>query len=143
MSDKFRRIKNVLWVILFANILVALLKIIIGTKIKSSSMTADGFHSLTDGTSNIIGIVGIGLALKPKDFFDDGAKLIEFSGKLCFFLTSFHYICSRYSFRNNSILKYWSFFSRKLFVSTTDNSASGKSFMSAQRMFPSTEFFLP
>ncbi|MBN2838110.1 MAG: cation transporter [Fusobacteriaceae bacterium] len=67
MTDKFRKIKSVLWIILFANIVVALLKIVIGTKIKSSSMTADGFHSLTDGTSNIIGIVGIGLALKPKD----------------------------------------------------------------------------
>ena len=30
-------------------------------------MTADGFHSLTDGTSNIIGIIGIGFALKPRD----------------------------------------------------------------------------
>ena len=30
-------------------------------------MTADGFHSLTDGTSNVIGIIGIGFALKPKD----------------------------------------------------------------------------
>lgn len=65
--DRFKEIKSVLWVILFANIFVALLKIIIGNKIKSSSMTADGFHSLTDGTSNIIGIVGIGYALKPKD----------------------------------------------------------------------------
>ena len=67
MSDKFKKIKNVLWIILFANVLVALLKIVIGSKIQSSSMTADGFHSLTDGTSNIIGIIGIGLAVKPKD----------------------------------------------------------------------------
>lgn len=67
MSDKFKKIKNVLWIILFANLFVAFLKIIIGSKIQSSSMTADGFHSLTDGTSNIIGIIGIGLALKPKD----------------------------------------------------------------------------
>ena len=67
MSDKFNKIKSVLWIILFANLFVALLKIIIGNQIKSSSMTADGFHSLTDGTSNIIGIVGISLALKPKD----------------------------------------------------------------------------
>ena len=52
---------------MFANVLVALLKIVIGSKIQSSSMTADGFHSLTDGTSNIIGIIGIGLAVKPKD----------------------------------------------------------------------------
>lgn len=68
MSDnKFREIKKVLWVILFANLFVAILKILIGSKIQSSSMTADGFHSLTDGTSNVIGIIGIGFALKPKD----------------------------------------------------------------------------
>lgn len=66
-QDKFKKIQQVLWIILFANIFVAILKIIIGMKIKSSSMTADGFHSLTDGTSNIIGIVGIGYALKPRD----------------------------------------------------------------------------
>ena len=67
MPNKFNKIKSVLWIILFANIFVALLKIVIGAKIKSSSMTADGFHSLTDGTSNIIGIVGISLALRPRD----------------------------------------------------------------------------
>jgi cation diffusion facilitator family transporter len=30
-------------------------------------MSADGFHSLSDGTSNIIGIIGIRLASQPKD----------------------------------------------------------------------------
>jgi cation diffusion facilitator family transporter len=30
-------------------------------------MTADGFHSLADGTSNIIGLIGITLACKPPD----------------------------------------------------------------------------
>jgi cation diffusion facilitator family transporter len=30
-------------------------------------MTADGFHSLSDGASNIIGLVGIRLASQPKD----------------------------------------------------------------------------
>lgn len=68
MSDnKFNEIKKVLWVILWANLFVAILKIVIGTSIQSASMTADGFHSLTDGTSNVIGIIGIGFALKPKD----------------------------------------------------------------------------
>lgn len=65
--NKFKEIKKVLWIILFANLFVAILKMVIGAKIQSSSMTADGFHSLTDGTSNIIGIIGIGFALKPKD----------------------------------------------------------------------------
>lgn len=52
---------------MFANIVVAIAKIIIGTFINSSSMTADGFHSITDGSSNIIGLIGIGLASKPVD----------------------------------------------------------------------------
>lgn len=67
VSDNYRKIKQVLWIILFANLGVALLKIIIGGLIKSTSMSADGFHSLTDGSSNIIGLIGIGLASKPVD----------------------------------------------------------------------------
>lgn len=65
--ENFKKIKQVLWIILFANFGVALLKIIIGTAINSSSMTADGFHSLSDGSSNIIGLIGITLASKPID----------------------------------------------------------------------------
>lgn len=65
--DNFRKIKKVLWIIMFANIVVAIAKIITGTIINSSSMTADGFHSVTDGSSNIIGLIGIGIAAKPID----------------------------------------------------------------------------
>lgn len=63
----YKKVKEVLWVILFANFVVALLKIAIGMMIKSASMTADGFHSLSDGSSNIVGLIGISLASKPKD----------------------------------------------------------------------------
>lgn len=65
--DNYKKVKQVLWIILFANLGVALLKIIIGGMIKSTSMTADGFHSLSDGSSNIVGIIGITLASKPID----------------------------------------------------------------------------
>jgi cation diffusion facilitator family transporter len=65
--ENFRKIKQVLWIILFANLGVAVLKIVIGSIIKSTSMTADGFHSLTDGTSNVIGLIGINFASKPVD----------------------------------------------------------------------------
>ncbi|HBG5345654.1 TPA: cation transporter [Clostridioides difficile] len=65
--DNYKKVKQVLWIILFANFLVALLKIIIGNQIKSYSMTADGFHSLSDGASNIVGLIGIFFASKPKD----------------------------------------------------------------------------
>jgi cation diffusion facilitator family transporter len=57
----------VLWIILFANLSVAFLKIVIGSIIKSTSMTADGFHSLADGSSNIVGLIGIQFASKPID----------------------------------------------------------------------------
>ncbi|NMB28065.1 MAG: cation transporter [Tissierellia bacterium] len=67
MNNNFNKVKQVLWIILFANLAVAVLKIIIGTIIKSTSMTADGFHSLTDGSSNIVGLIGIQLASKPVD----------------------------------------------------------------------------
>lgn len=66
-ADIYRRVRQVLWIILFANLGVAVLKIAIGTIINSSSMTADGFHSLTDGSSNVVGLIGIRLASKPVD----------------------------------------------------------------------------
>ena len=67
IRDNFKEIKKVLWIIMFANIVVAIAKIIMGIIINSSSMTADGFHSITDGSSNIIGLIGIGVAAKPID----------------------------------------------------------------------------
>lgn len=66
-TDNFKKVKQVLWIILFANLAVAILKIIIGNIIKSASMTADGFHSLTDASSNIVGLIGIQFASKPVD----------------------------------------------------------------------------
>lgn len=66
-EKKFRKIRQVLFLILLANLLVAALKIIIGSIIKSASMTADGFHSLSDGSSNIVGLIGIHYAAKPVD----------------------------------------------------------------------------
>lgn len=66
-KDKFNDIKKVLWIIMFANIAVAIAKIIVGFIINSAGMTADGFHSITDGSSNIIGLIGVGMAAKPID----------------------------------------------------------------------------
>ncbi|MGL6106033.1 cation diffusion facilitator family transporter [Romboutsia sp.] len=65
--NSYKKVKQVLWIILFANFGVALLKIIIGMSIKSASMIADGFHSISDGSSNIVGLIGISIASKPHD----------------------------------------------------------------------------
>lgn len=60
-------VKLILFVTLFLNWLVALAKIVYGVYTNCMSMTADGIHSLTDGASNIIGLIGISIASKPKD----------------------------------------------------------------------------
>ncbi|WP_186429473.1 cation diffusion facilitator family transporter [Clostridium sp. BSD9I1] len=67
MDSNIKRVRNVLLIILFANIFVALIKIMIGSAAKSTGLTADGFHSLSDGASNIVGLIGIWFASKPVD----------------------------------------------------------------------------
>jgi len=57
----------VLWWILLLNILVAAAKLLYGMASRSVGMTADGFHSMFDGTSNVIGLLGMGIASRPAD----------------------------------------------------------------------------
>jgi cation diffusion facilitator family transporter len=64
----YKSIKGVLIKVLLLNWLVALAKIIYGLLTRCASMLADGLHSLADGTSNIIGLVGIRFASQPIDF---------------------------------------------------------------------------
>lgn len=66
-QDYFGQVRRVLWVVLALNWGVAVVKMVVGYLIHSTSMLADGFHSLSDGTSNIIGLVGLGLAAQPVD----------------------------------------------------------------------------
>lgn len=63
----YRPIRRILIIILVLNWAVALAKILYGIFSKCASMTADGFHSLSDGASNIIGLIGINFACQPKD----------------------------------------------------------------------------
>jgi cation diffusion facilitator family transporter len=57
----------VLWITLFCNICVSGAKITYGYFSHSVSITADGFHSMFDGVSNIMGFVGIYFASHPPD----------------------------------------------------------------------------
>jgi cation diffusion facilitator family transporter len=66
-KTNFSRIRFVLIFVLALNWAVAAAKIILGLFTKCQSMTADGFHSLSDGASNIIGLIGITLAGRPTD----------------------------------------------------------------------------
>ena len=66
-SRKTRVTVVVLVVEFFLNILVATLKLIVGFGLGSLSMIADGYHSLLDGASNVIGFVGVVAASRPPD----------------------------------------------------------------------------
>lgn len=65
--ERIRRIRRVLLVILVLNVAVALAKMGWGYVAGSVAMVADGFHSLFDGASNVVGLVGLGLAARPAD----------------------------------------------------------------------------
>ncbi|MDR0880639.1 MAG: cation diffusion facilitator family transporter [Clostridioides sp.] len=67
MSGVYKKVNQVLLWILIANIGVAVMKLVIGKSTGSTSMVADGFHSLSDATSNIIGLIAIYFSSMPKD----------------------------------------------------------------------------
>lgn len=64
---RYRKIRWILIFVLIANLAVAFSKGIVGWRVDSIAMVADAFHSLMDGSSNIIGLIGISLASRPRD----------------------------------------------------------------------------
>lgn len=66
-SNNTRSAIIVLWVVMAMNFAVAIFKIIIGTMANSGSIVADGYHSLSDGSGNIVGIIGLFFAGRPED----------------------------------------------------------------------------
>jgi len=67
LRDHYHKIRTVLLWVLFLNWFVAFAKIFYGLFTHAASITADGFHSLSDGISNIVGLIGIGFAAQPRD----------------------------------------------------------------------------
>lgn len=65
--DRHRGIRNVLLSTLIANFVVATAKLSYGYFTNSIGMISDGFHSLFDGTSNVIGLIGTWVASHPPD----------------------------------------------------------------------------
>jgi cation diffusion facilitator family transporter len=66
-TDRYSRVATVLWRVLVANLLVAIAKIGLGYYSGSVSIISDGFHSLTDSFSNIVGLIGVSVARRPPD----------------------------------------------------------------------------
>ena len=60
-------IKRVLLCVLLLNLVVALAKFVYGTISHSAAMQADGIHSIFDSAGNVVGLIGISLAMRPAD----------------------------------------------------------------------------
>jgi cation diffusion facilitator family transporter len=60
-------VSRVLLRVLFLNLAVAAAKIIFGYATGAISILSDGFHSLTDGASNVVGLIGVRAAGQPPD----------------------------------------------------------------------------
>lgn len=67
MHQHFESIRKILIGILVLNWIVAAVKLIIGSLSGSASVMADGFNALSDGSTNVIGLIGVALASKPSD----------------------------------------------------------------------------
>jgi cation diffusion facilitator family transporter len=60
-------VRRVLWITLGLNVAVSVAKIVVGTLVGSMSMVADGYHSMTDGANNVVGLVVMSFAYAPPD----------------------------------------------------------------------------
>lgn len=65
--DRTSEIRKVLLITLALNMLVSAAKVFYGYITHSISIFSDGFHSLFDGVSNIVGLIGIYIASHPPD----------------------------------------------------------------------------
>lgn len=66
-SPRITQVRRVLALVLVLNLVVALAKFAYGVATSSNSMQADGIHSVFDSLGNVVGLVGITLALRPAD----------------------------------------------------------------------------
>ena len=64
---RYDAVNRVLFRVLILNLVVAGAKLVFGYATGAVSIISDGFHSLTDSASNILGLVGVRASLKPPD----------------------------------------------------------------------------
>src|SRR5215471_13775978 len=67
VPTRYSDVARVLIRVLFLNLAVAVAKIVFGYASGAISILSDGFHSLTDGAANVVGLVGVRAARQPPD----------------------------------------------------------------------------
>lgn len=61
------QVRNVLLIVLGLNVSITIVKLIIGFATGALSVLADGYHSILDSSSNIVGLAGLWIAARPPD----------------------------------------------------------------------------
>jgi cation diffusion facilitator family transporter len=67
VRERFQAVASVLARVLVLNLVVAVAKLVLGYLTGAVSVVSDGFHSLTDGFSNVVAMVAVRVARKPPD----------------------------------------------------------------------------
>lgn len=67
LKSRTSEVSTVLYRVFFLNLIVAAAKIALGLSTGAVSVLSDGYHSLTDTASNIVGLIGVHLAGAPPD----------------------------------------------------------------------------
>ena len=65
--ERYAAVARVLVRVLVLNLVIAAAKIAFGYASGAISILSDGFHSLTDSASNLVGLIGVGAAERPPD----------------------------------------------------------------------------
>ena len=60
-------VRRVLWITLALNLAVSAGKVVVGHLSFSLAMVADGYHSLVDGSNNVLGLIVSAFAFRPPD----------------------------------------------------------------------------
>jgi cation diffusion facilitator family transporter len=66
-APRYAAVERVLVRVLVLNLAVAIAKIAFGYASGAISILSDGFHSLTDAASNVVGLIGVRAASRPPD----------------------------------------------------------------------------
>ena len=66
-APRYAAVERVLIRVLMLNLAVAIAKIAFGYASGAISILSDGFHSLTDAASNVVGLIGVRAARRPPD----------------------------------------------------------------------------
>ena len=65
--DRYKEVKKISYITIDVNIVLAIIKIVIGILVGSTGLIADGFHFVSDTASTIAVLIAIYISNKPPD----------------------------------------------------------------------------